>query len=282
MRRLIALIAGLTLVACGGSQSSLAVITLAASRTVEAGTARSVMSSTIKIQGQEIRSRGEGEIDFEAQRGRMSMEMSGGPGAAAFGTTELIFDGLVIYMKSPAFSQIPGGKEWVSMDLAAMGDQMGFDMSALQQLGQNDPTASLYYLRGAKEVKEIGEEEVRGEPTTHYEATINFDDAIAKSPEDIQASLRSTLDQMKAWMGKDEMVFDVWLDGDGRMRRQQMTFDYVSGPAAGTSADITIEMFDFGIPVEVSPPPASQVTDLQELIQQQQGDTRKYTSTPNP
>lgn len=269
MRRLVALIAGLTLVACGGSQSALATITTAASRTAEAGTARIAMTSIMRIQGQEITSRGEGEVDFPAQQGRMSMEMTGGPGAG-LGNTEMIFDGLVIYMKSPAFSQIPGAKEWVSMDLGALGDQMGVDMSSLAQLGQNDPTSSLYYLRGAKEVKEIGEEDVRGEPTTHYEVTMGFDEAVANSPEDVKASLRSTLDQIKEWVGKDEMVFDVWLDGEGRMRRQTMAFDYVSGPATGMSMEMTVEMFDFGVTVDVSPPPSSEVTDLQQLIQQQQ------------
>ena len=258
--------------ACGGQtgNSALAAVTLAAAKTSDAGTARFATDMTMTMEGQTVTGSGTGELDLERQLTHMSTSMSGLPGGQAI-DTEIYSSGFTIYMRSDGFGQpMPGVKDWIEIDLQAAGEEFGFDLGAFQQLGQNDPTASLDYLRGAKSVEEIGEEEIRGTATTHYRAVIEWDSVIEEVPEDARAAMEANIKLMKEWTGEDEMTFDVWLDDEGRMRRQAMEFTYVKGPAAGTAMDMTIEMFDFGVDVEIQLPDPDDVTGFEELMDELQ------------
>lgn len=258
--------------ACGGGAGNpLAAITLAAARTSDAGTARMTSDMTMTIQGQTIRSTGEGELDLANELSHLTMTMEGVPGAGVV-ETEMYASGFTMYMRSDSFGvSIPGAKEWVEIDLQAAGEEAGFDLGAFRQLGSNDPTASLDYLRGAKSVEEVGSEEIRGTRTTHYRATIEWDSVVDEVPEDTREAMRANVDLITEWTGETEHVFDVWLDEEGRMRRMTMAFDYVTGPAAGSSIDMTMEMFDFGTDVAIELPDPSTVTPFEEVMERAQG-----------
>ena len=124
----------------------------------------------------------EGIIDSKAQRGELTMTMDpsaiGGADdvdADAF-KQHMIIDGLNVYMSSPLFAKsFPPGKKWLKLDLGELGKQAGVNMAALMQSGGGqDPTQSLQYLKGAGgDMVKVGES-VRGEPTTHYKATVDF------------------------------------------------------------------------------------------------------------
>jgi hypothetical protein len=53
----------------------------------------------------------------------------------------------------------------------------------------------------------------------------------------------------------------VWVDGHNRVRREKLSLAMPteSGAPAGTSLTVTTDYYDFGVPVRVSAPPASQV-----------------------
>lgn len=59
----------------------------------------------------------------------------------------------------------------------------------------------------------------------------------------------------------------MWIDSRKQIRRQKIS-QSVREPNGGTttSSTITLELYDFGTPVKVSAPPASQVTDLARLL----------------
>jgi hypothetical protein len=44
------------------------------------------------------------------------------------------------------------------------------------------------------------------------------------------------------------------------------SFDFEQGATAGASMSMTMDIFDFGTPVNVEIPPASETTDFQELM----------------
>jgi hypothetical protein len=267
----------LAISACGGESSSgsnpLAVIALAADKTQEAGTARMSMEMVMDGPTGRINSSAEGVLDMASKQVEMTMEMEmpdAPAGTPDMGTIEGVMDGTVMYMKMPALSaQLPSGKPWVSFDFQKIGEEMGMDMGALMQAGGSDPTQAMQYLRGASgEVKTLGEEEVRGFATTHYRATIVFDKIVEQAPGDLRDRLEPTVDLIKEWAGTDEMPVEVWIDDQGRMIRQKQSFEYAAGPAAGMSMDMTLEMYDFGVQVDIEPPPPSQVTDLHDLMKQ--------------
>ena len=263
--------------ACGQESptgsNALGVITLAADKTQQAGTAR--MSMDMEMDGPTglVTSTAEGAFDMASKRGQMSMEMDmeGAPaGTSDMGTIEAVFDGTVIYMKMPALSaQIPGGKPWISFDLQKAGEQLGLDLGALMQSGTSDPTQTLQYLRGASgDVETVGEEEVRGVTATHYRAAVSFAKIVEQAPEDVRDAVEATVAQLEEWVGSDEMPIDVWIDSEGRMVRQMQNFEYVAGPASGTSITMTMEMYDFGVDVDIDVPRPSDVTDIGALMEE--------------
>ena len=276
MKRTAAAFIGLAFLlgACGEPSSEsnpLAVIALAADKTQEAGTARIWMDMEMDGPTGLIKTTADGVMDMAAKQGEMSMEMDmadAPAGTPDMGTIEAVLDGTVIYMKMPALAaQLPPGKPWMSFDLAEAGEQMGIDIGALMQSGSSDPTQSLQYLRGASgDVETVGEEVVRGVQTTHYRATVSFDKMIEQAPAELRPRLEPTVDVLREWVGRDELPIEVWIDDQGRMLRQKQDLEYTGGPAEGTSMAMVLEMYDFGVEVDVDVPPASQVTDIGELM----------------
>jgi hypothetical protein len=60
---------------------------------------------------------------------------------------------------------------------------------------------------------------------------------------------------------------DVWVDSDGLARRIQLKLDLGTMAGTGGGSDlpvmtISIDLYDFGVPVHVEAPPADQVTEF--------------------
>ena len=271
-----AALAAIGLAGCGGSEnlaeglSPQAAVAEAATKTAEAGSARVSFTGTMEgVPGGPFTFTGEGE--FSDRQGRMTFDMSdlGAAAGGAFGgEMEMVMDGLLIYMKFPPdiASQLPGGKQWLRIDLAAAGDELGIDFEELMQFQQTDPTQTLQYLRGASEdFEEVGSEEVRGVETTHYRGTVD----LRKALEQIPAESREGFERVLELVGETRMPFEVWIDDDGLARRMKYEQPLPAGQGSqDASMGLTMEMYDFGTEVDVEPPPANEVVDLQELIGQ--------------
>lgn len=254
--------------ACGGeSLSPQAAVAQAATKYEEAGSSRVSMSATITgVPGGPLTFTGEGEFDQE--RGRITMDMSSlgeATAGALTGEMELIIERFVIYMKfPPAISeQLPGGNSWMRIDLREAGQELGIDLEELMQVQQSDPTQALQYLRGASDdFEEVGQEEVRGVETTHYRGTIDLRKAAEQLPEDA----RESFERATELIGTNKLPFDVWIDGDGMARRMKYEQPLPSGGGETGTMALTMELFDFGVEVDVEPPPDDEVIDIQELI----------------
>ena len=92
----------------------------------------------------------------------------------------------------------------------------------------------LELLRDIGDVQTIGNETLRGVPTTHYRGTIDAIDAPV----------------------------DVWVDGDGRARKVTVaTVD-----RRGIKVETEIEYYDFGVELDVTVPPARDVLDFTDIF----------------
>jgi hypothetical protein len=119
---------------------------------------------------------------------------------------------------------VPPGKPWIRIPIEE--DDSPHDFA---------PATLLAKVRAANvETKRLGEEEVRGERTIHYRMTVTCTAADLDCP------------------GETTDV-EVWIDGDGLVRRVTMQ--------DGT-ADVTAEFFDFGRSIDIASPPDSQVADI--------------------
>jgi hypothetical protein len=272
MRRfLVPVVAAIAFVvpACGGGgDDPVEVVRAAATKT--AGADSSHIALTVEMEGADPAASGTitatGAFRFDPPLGTMTMDMSGIPGAAGMGTMEAVVDGTVVYMKFPAeiAAQLPGGKAWVKLDMATIGDQVGVDFAQLMQTSQSDPTQALQYLQGASDdIEEVDEEQVRGVDTTHYRGTVDLRRAAAQ----YEGAQREALESAIELLGTDSTLIDVWIDDDGLARKMHYSIDLTkaSNGEVGTTS-YTFEMFDFGVEVDVEPPPADQVTDLASLF----------------
>jgi hypothetical protein len=264
---------GLVLGACGspgaGSGDPLGIITAAATKTAAAGTSQVEMTMEMHLMGQTVNMVGTGENDLDAQRSHMTMTMeSDSPAFPAMGDIEVVSDGTKVYMKYPmGFPGAPSGSEskpWVMLDASEAGGAFG----GMGQPGSGDPTQYLEFLKGVSGgIETVGDEEVRGVTTTHYRAMMDFEKVLDQASGDRKEEMDAFLEQLRSQVGKTEMPIDIWIGADGLMRRMAMDFS-TDGGAGDVSMQMkmTIEMFDFGEPVDIQIPPASEVTKVDNFM----------------
>ncbi|CNE66405.1 Protein of uncharacterised function (DUF1396) [Mycobacterium tuberculosis] len=167
-----------------------------------------------------------------------------------------------MYMKMPMLSTLGGGasaKPWIKLSLDEIGKQSGMNIDELlQQSRQMDPVQNTKMLTASKDAREVGKETVDGVETTHYTGTYRMEDAIAKLSPEMQEAYRKNA----AATGMQNMHFDLWVDGQQLPRQMKMKSDQTSEGAM----TMTMKYHDFGKPVQIEEPPASQVTDFQEMM----------------
>jgi hypothetical protein len=251
VRRALALILlVLPLAACGGDVTSIDPIAQAADKTANVAGAHFFMSAKIVAEGETVEFRGPGEIADHGKKLHMQMTMpaeilgiEGAPNRDV--TLEFIGANRTFYFRGGPFTDL-AGRKWVTVP----------DTEDVFDLGQNDPSKMLEYLRATSEIDERGTEPVRGVETTHYEARIQLDKVADKvSPDAARA-----LEQMTRGAGIEEVPLQVWVDRDSLVRRITMNWR-----PKGGSFLMKTELFDFG-DVQIDAPAPSETTPLSKLL----------------
>jgi hypothetical protein len=153
-------------------------------------------------------------------------------------------------------------------------------------IGAQDPAAQLELLRGIASggVRVARADTVRGEQTRHFAITIDPKKLAANTSVVVPGGILETATKMLK-----PFPADVWIDGDGRVRRLTVKIDVAGGDvdlkAAGldgldpatearlkesmkdmhSSMDIGLEYFDFGVAVDTQEPSPSQVVEWSPL-----------------
>jgi hypothetical protein len=280
--------AGLVLAGCANAavlqrtetpQDALARVQATAAKVIQAKSARFSMTVRTIFAGEQVPATTAttvGVYDYAAHTGQMdtTVKTAGIP----FRVTErTLVIGSSIYTKLPAPPELPTGdpaipgkqcKPWVKFqlpkELAGFGG-MGSGFGPGPGEGAGDPTEALQYLKAAaSKVVRIGQEQVRGAPTTRYAVT--FD--AAKQAAQLPGELSSFYEESDFAFAKPA---DVWIDQQGRLRKIHYAIT-MNAPEMGTDAgqtatqvtvESTLELYDFGVEVHVTPPPASQVEVVQ-------------------
>jgi hypothetical protein len=270
MRRLLlvaqlaALVVGLA--GCGGDTLSLDPVADAATKTANSGSSRVEFTMALNFAGESIDMNGSGVSDYRRSRGSLTYQMEI-PGLGEV-TIDMRIVGTKMFMRLPDVlgAGLTNGKEWLGFDVGKSLQQAGlgnFDFTR-----QQDPAQALRYLRAAStDVREAGSAEVKGVETTRYLGRLDFRKALeigldelglsAADREKAREGMETLLDQV----GADSVPFEVFVDGDGLLRRMKTDMSMTS---AGRRLALTMQMdyFDFGVDVDVNAPPPGTVLDL--------------------
>ena len=227
----------------------------APAKAAAAKSSRMSMSIDTTATGMSFTMTADGAFDYANGTAQMTMTMP------MVGQMAMVMTGDTMYVRMPdkLAGQVPGGKPWVKVDLAALGDKMGVNLkSLLDQAKQQDPLQSLKVLTHADGVQKVGTEDVRGVPTTHYAGQVSLDQLMAAMPSQLADQLRAQAEKV----GMKSVGIDVWIDKDGLPRR--LTEDMILGDTM--TMHMSMDLYDWGQDVQVTPPPADQVTDLSALM----------------
>lgn len=269
-----------TLVACSGAGqdvvrsgapsggSALEVVQRASQKTTDAGTAKVAMTfdiaglagldpTTFTVDGAIDSGAGQSSFTFDVATLAAALPESQRAGVASIlgnGNVEIVTDGSDVYLRLGGLAAILGAtadKPWIKVSAgegaaSALGAPLG------------DGTEVLKLLDQAGGLTSVGSETVRGVDTTHYQGSLDVASALAEVSADDRAKAESELGKVGIDPAAAEVPVDVWIDGDDLVRRVQVG---VSTPATA-GGTFTMELYDFGQPVNVTVPPASQVFDV--------------------
>lgn len=256
--------AGLLAAGCGttaaGPQSPAAALTAAVSKT---GTQSLRISVTVAVKssGMSMSFAIKGAFDFARSRGILTVP-------APIGMTELYIAPKAYIKYSGASASgmpLPHGKSWIEVDTAKMPDSSGA-LGPLSATG--NPRQLLTSLAGiAGSERRLGTGTVRGVPATEYQLNLDAGKTAAKVPAIERAGVRKFFKSL----GNGSLAVDVWVDGQNLLRRIQLSLRIPGGGGLlGISGKprvtVTMDFYDYGVPVNVSAPPASQVFSMSQQM----------------
>jgi hypothetical protein len=133
-------------------------------------------------------------------------------------------------------------------------------LDQLNKAGQ-DPTQSVGLITDSGDVKEVGKETVDGVATTHYRGTVDVAELGEKQGGGMTAEQRKQFETQMTKLGVGTMDIDLWVNADNRPVRVHETGSTAKGPL-----DIVVDYSDYGTPLRVQAPPASDTLDMAAML----------------
>lgn len=210
----------------------------------EAGSYRMEMEFGVEGSGIDVAVTGTAQTDAATGDASGTLSLPGG------GRLSFLATGGRGYFELPQESPMRlGGKQWVSFALPA------------DQPVTEDPLVFLQLLSEDGAIREVGRDEIRGVETTHYRTRIDRAGLQALSGK--QSSTVLPPEALDAISGGSA---DVWIsDGDGLPRRLEVTLE-----AEGLDVTFAFELFEYGVDVRVTAPPAASVIETESQQEAQE------------
>lgn len=251
----------------GGSKTAIS-LRRAADISSDAAGYRLNMVMAESVAGQSINLSANGSYTPKSHQASMTLDIALPESVGGEQRFKMVMSKDTFYMKFPAAlaNQLPGGKPWFSISLDQLGKAahvpgVGSLLSSSSSL--NDPGEYLDFLRAAAagSVTDIGQEQVDGVQTTHYQAQLQFSKLADAMP--------STYKQMFSALGQKASVpdfpVDVWIDGSDLVRQIMMNVKAtVAGHTVGVQ--VTENFSHYGIQPAPAIPSAVQTSNLLALM----------------
>jgi hypothetical protein len=247
--------------AAQGDKDVLSVIQAAASTTAEQRTQRFRGTMTMDLGAVTGSSTGTvsadlaGTMQNKPLAGRMTISGMQVAGQDIGDVTALITPD-AMYMKMPMLADRVG-KPWIEFKFSDLKAASGFDFSQFtSQAQQMQPSQYIAQLAASGDVHAVGTETVNGVSTTHYAGSVSVEESLSH----YSASMRRQLEPVMKQAGFTGSDIDVWLDGKGLVRRVRSSAQGGKG-----TFSMSMDVLAYGVPVDVTPPPTSQVVDLGQM-----------------
>jgi hypothetical protein len=205
---------------------------------------------------------GTGTYDYVSQIGDGELTSTGD--GLGLPPQEVVFRNNVLYQRDV------GASRWQKIDYSELVNT---------PIGQHDPSQQLDLLRGVSDdVREVGTTQVRGADVRQYAITIDPQRLAAANSVVVEGGLTQA-----ALRAAGPIPGQVFVDADGRVRRLEIRMetngaDLAESPEVGemlgddtgvqemlrerrTVLDLSIDYFDFGVPVTAQEPDQSMVVD---------------------
>jgi hypothetical protein len=244
-------------------------ITTAASQTLAAQSADMSMTLHVAALGHDESITGSGAFDFANQTGTFSVNLpAGGTGSQL--TERILYDGKTVYVNVGSLfgslgalgglgSDLTQGKQWVSIDTSKLGSgNAGALGGGLDTFG--NPAAMLQQLQSeGGTVTSLGPTTYDGTAVTEYSVALPSSDiekALGELPSSAQHALSNvTLPSVDA---------KVYVANGNLLKAIDLPLSFtVLGHTM--SEDMTMVFSNFGTPVSVTPPPASDVIPFSQF-----------------
>jgi hypothetical protein len=169
----------------------------------------------------------------------------------------VVSDGASMYMRSDLFGSLPDGREWMGFDLSVL---PGMETPAPAEMDAKSELAMLEAATGG--VRKLGEEVVRGVPTTRYSGEIDNVERAEELREEGAEKIASQLEH------GSPIAVEAWIDREGLIRRMRILQTQM-GEGGEQSIDIRMDLFDFGIEPQIEPPAAGEVFDITDIAERE-------------
>ena len=244
----------------GSSESASAKVADAVTTSLHDGTAHLTVTLAGSTAGTDVTGTGSGSIDFPTNALQLNLTV------AADGQQEpidAIYQGGVIYESLPGLGQIAPGKTWLSIDLSALQKAETQDPSS-GSLGSNPAVMLQMLAQQGNTVIPLGPSTVDGTAVDGYSVVVDRARAEAQIK---KANLPPWMEQALAGLKVNDLRFKVYIDQSGLLRSMVSQVSESSGAAGNVNFDETLDFSDYGTPVTVTTPPASQVESFEQLLQ---------------
>lgn len=157
------------------------------------------------------------------------------------------------------------GGRWYSESFSQAAAQEGLQGRASEAASTNPTQAlALLYQRGAT-VTRLGRRRLDGTTMTAYRCTVHLTKAAAKLPSGLTMTAQG-LAAFRSLTGGAALSAEVWIDPAGALRQEAVTLPLsaaarsslgLAGGPRRVSMELTVDVSDFGVPVQVAPPPSA-------------------------
>lgn len=212
----------------------------------------SKVSMTMDMGQMSMKMDGEGEYSGADSKMKMTMDMMGQK-------IDMVLVDKTMYMKMPAGGE--AGKPWIKMtaeEMTKLGGGANFD----KQMEMSDPANFLDMLQDNGKILNESKEQLDGQEATKYSAEVDIQKMLESTGQSAQGLDTSKIDKlpMDVWLNSDNLPLQIEMDM-GPLMKQAAEQAGDKMPAGMENAKMVAKYTDWGEPVDVKAPPASQVSD---------------------